>query len=164
VYRLQGREYQYKHIEVIVRPMLRPRRVPILGARTSYITGEQSEKATSWRRTRSGKRGKKPASLPLHALGTPRRPLRHRFVHVHLRGLVQETTPVLTEGGDHGQARRLRVAEGNVIVGRLIPAAPRAWRTTSRKDQAADPPCWTSRRGSAASPAAEATAEAPDQR
>lgn len=120
VYRLQGVKINDKHIEVIVRQMLR--RVQIVNpGDSSYIAGEQVERAalldTNDRLRGEGK------LIATHAdvlLGITKASLStDSFISA---ASFQETTRVLTEAAIMGKRDELRGLKENVIVGRLIPA------------------------------------------
>ncbi len=120
VYRLQGVKINDKHIEVIVRQMLR--RVQIVNSGDStYIPGEQVERSelldTNDRLRGEGK------TIASHAdvlLGITKASLStDSFISA---ASFQETTRVLTEAAIMGKRDELRGLKENVIVGRLIPA------------------------------------------
>jgi DNA-directed RNA polymerase subunit beta' len=120
VYRLQGVKINDKHIEVIVRQMLR--RVTIVDAGdTRFITGEQLERADVLEENdRVTKDGKKAASFHYNLLGITKASLStDSFISA---ASFQETTRVLTEAAIMGKRDDLRGLKENVIVGRLIPA------------------------------------------
>jgi len=120
VYRLQGVKINDKHIEVIVRQMLR--RVQVVDAGdTSYITGEQVERSELLdENDRVGILGKVPATYENVLLGITKASLStDSFVSA---ASFQETTRVLTEAAIMGKKDTLRGLKENVIVGRLIPA------------------------------------------
>ena len=120
VYRLQGVKINDKHIEVIVRQMLR--RVIIADPGDSrFITGEQLERAevlAENEKVAAG--GKKPATYEYMLLGITKASLStDSFISA---ASFQETTRVLTEAAIMGKRDELRGLKENVIVGRLIPA------------------------------------------
>ena len=120
VYRLQGVKINDKHIEVIVRQMLR--RVHIVDAGdTRFITGEQLERAEVLEENeRIGAEGRKPALYEHVLLGITKASLStDSFISA---ASFQETTRVLTEAAIMGKRDELRGLKENVIVGRLIPA------------------------------------------
>jgi DNA-directed RNA polymerase subunit beta' len=120
VYRLQGVKINDKHIEVIVRQMLR--RIQIVDAGdTSYITGEQVERSELLdENDRMITSGKIPATYENVLLGITKASLStDSFVSA---ASFQETTRVLTEAAIMGKKDTLRGLKENVIVGRLIPA------------------------------------------
>jgi DNA-directed RNA polymerase subunit beta' len=155
VYRLQGVKINDKHIEVIVRQMLRRVEVTDPGE-TSYITGEQSEKADVLEENeKAAKEGKKPAVFAYMLLGITKASLStDSFISA---ASFQETTRVLTEAAIMGKRDGLRGLKENVIVGRLIPAGTGMAYHKVRKDQAAEMPVLDIPAPEAV-PAAEATA------
>jgi DNA-directed RNA polymerase subunit beta' len=120
VYRLQGVKINDKHIEVIVRQMLR--RVVVENAGdSSYINGEQVERSEMLN-TNDALRaeGKVPATFTNLLLGITKASLStDSFISA---ASFQETTRVLTEAAIMGKRDELRGLKENVIVGRLIPA------------------------------------------
>ncbi len=120
VYRLQGVKINDKHIEVIVRQMLR--RVTITDpGDTSFIREEQVERAEvldmNDQMINQGKRG---AQYDFMLLGITKASLStDSFISA---ASFQETTRVLTEASIMGKRDELRGLKENVIVGRLIPA------------------------------------------
>ena len=120
VYRLQGVKINDKHIEVIVRQMLR--RVQIVDTGDSgYISGEQVERSELLD-TNDRLRGesKMPATHADVLLGITKASLStDSFISA---ASFQETTRVLTEAAIMGKRDELRGLKENVIVGRLIPA------------------------------------------
>jgi len=120
VYRLQGVKINDKHIEVIVRQMLR--RVQIIDAGdTSFLPNEQVERAELLNENeRVMKLGKRPATFQYMLLGITKASLStDSFISA---ASFQETTRVLTEAAIMGKKDELRGLKENVIVGRLIPA------------------------------------------
>jgi DNA-directed RNA polymerase subunit beta' len=120
VYRLQGVKINDKHIEVIVRQMLR--RVVVENAGDSnYIAGEQVERSEMLN-TNDALRAedKLPATFSNLLLGITKASLStDSFISA---ASFQETTRVLTEAAIMGKRDELRGLKENVIVGRLIPA------------------------------------------
>jgi len=119
VYRLQGVKINDKHIEVIVRQMLR--RVQITDAGdTDYIVGEQVERSELLdANDRVNAVGKLPAQYENVLLGITKASLStDSFISA---ASFQETTRVLTEAAIMGKRDGLRGLKENVIVGRLIP-------------------------------------------
>jgi DNA-directed RNA polymerase subunit beta' len=120
VYRLQGVKINDKHIEVIVRQMLR--RVVVENAGDStYINGEQVERSEMLN-TNDALRAqdKIPATFTNLLLGITKASLStDSFISA---ASFQETTRVLTEAAIMGKRDSLRGLKENVIVGRLIPA------------------------------------------
>ncbi|MBP9148346.1 MAG: DNA-directed RNA polymerase subunit beta' [Rhodoferax sp.] len=120
VYRLQGVKINDKHIEVIVRQMLRRVVVEAAGDST-YIVGEQVERSEMLN-TNDALRGegKIPAAFTNLLLGITKASLStDSFISA---ASFQETTRVLTEAAIMGKRDELRGLKENVIVGRLIPA------------------------------------------
>ncbi|RDI29525.1 DNA-directed RNA polymerase subunit beta' [Pseudacidovorax intermedius] len=120
VYRLQGVKINDKHIEVIVRQMLR--RVVVENAGESgYIQGEQVERSEILNTNeRLQREGKIPAVYSNLLLGITKASLStDSFISA---ASFQETTRVLTEAAIMGKRDELRGLKENVIVGRLIPA------------------------------------------
>ena len=120
VYRLQGVKINDKHIEVIVRQMLRRVVVENPGD-SSYIAGEQVERSEILN-TNDALRadGKVPATYSNVLLGITKASLStDSFISA---ASFQETTRVLTEAAIMGKRDELRGLKENVIVGRLIPA------------------------------------------
>jgi DNA-directed RNA polymerase subunit beta' len=120
VYRLQGVKINDKHIEVIVRQMLR--RVSIVDpGETRFITGEQLERAEVLEENEKAEAGdKRPAVYEYMLLGITKASLStDSFISA---ASFQETTRVLTEAAIMGKRDELRGLKENVIVGRLIPA------------------------------------------
>jgi len=120
VYRLQGVKINDKHIEVILRQMLR--KVEIIEAGdTGYIKGEQVERARILEENDVMiAAGKTPATFEPMLLGITKASLAtESFISA---ASFQETTRVLTEAAVSGKVDNLRGLKENVIVGRLVPA------------------------------------------
>jgi DNA-directed RNA polymerase subunit beta' len=120
VYRLQGVKINDKHIEVIVRQMLR--RVAVVDpGDTNFIPKEQVERAELLQENeRVVALGKQPATFQYMLLGITKASLStDSFISA---ASFQETTRVLTEAAIMGKKDELRGLKENVIVGRLIPA------------------------------------------
>ncbi|CAM4303852.1 DNA-directed RNA polymerase subunit beta' [Kerstersia similis] len=120
VYRLQGVKINDKHIEVIVRQMLR--RVHVVDAGdTDFIPGEQVERSELLNANdRMDAEGLRPATYENVLLGITKASLStDSFISA---ASFQETTRVLTEAAIMGKRDDLRGLKENVIVGRLIPA------------------------------------------
>ncbi len=137
VYRLQGVKINDKHIELIVRQMLR--RVVIENAGDStYIAGEQIERSEILD-TNDALRaaGKIPATYNNVLLGITKASLStDSFISA---ASFQETTRVLTEAAIMGKRDELRGLKENVIVGRLIPAGTgMAYHDARRAKEALD--------------------------
>ncbi|WP_341502810.1 DNA-directed RNA polymerase subunit beta' [Gallaecimonas sp. GXIMD4217] len=120
VYRLQGVKINDKHIETIVRQMLRKCTITSAGD-SEFLEGETAEVA----RVKIANReleaaGKQPASFERQLLGITKASLAtESFISA---ASFQETTRVLTEAAVSGKSDDLRGLKENVIVGRLIPA------------------------------------------
>ena len=133
VYRLQGVKINDKHIEVIVRQMLR--RVQITDAGdTRFIPGEQVERADMLAENEQiVVEDKKPAQYEFMLLGITKASLStDSFISA---ASFQETTRVLTEAAIMGKKDDLRGLKENVIVGRLIPAGTGLTFHNTRKKQ-----------------------------
>ena len=131
VYRLQGVKINDKHIEVIVRQMLRRVVVDNVGE-SNYISGEQVERSEMLN-TNDALRGegKVPATFTNLLLGITKASLStDSFISA---ASFQETTRVLTEAAIMGKRDELRGLKENVIVGRLIPAGTGAAYHEARK-------------------------------
>ncbi|MBX3585047.1 MAG: DNA-directed RNA polymerase subunit beta' [Ramlibacter sp.] len=120
VYRLQGVKINDKHIEVIVRQMLR-RVVVENPGESGYIGGEQVERSEMLDTNDALRKDDKlPATFSNLLLGITKASLStDSFISA---ASFQETTRVLTEAAIMGKRDELRGLKENVIVGRLIPA------------------------------------------
>ena len=120
VYRLQGVKINDKHIEVIIRQMLRKTEVQEAGE-TALLRGEQLDRARALDiNDRASTDGKQAARLQPVLLGITKASLAtESFISA---ASFQETTRVLTEAAVRGLKDDLRGLKENVIVGRLIPA------------------------------------------
>jgi DNA-directed RNA polymerase subunit beta' len=120
VYRLQGVKINDKHIEVIIRQMLRKTEVQAAGE-TTLLRGEQLDRARALDiNDRAQQDGKQSAALQPVLLGITKASLAtESFISA---ASFQETTRVLTEAAVRGLKDDLRGLKENVIVGRLIPA------------------------------------------
>jgi DNA-directed RNA polymerase subunit beta' len=120
VYRLQGVKINDKHIEVIVRQMLRRVRIKESGD-TSFLPGEQVERwVFQEENDRVLNEGKQPAIGEPLLLGITKASLStESFISA---ASFQETTKVLTQAAISGKTDYLRGLKENVIMGRLIPA------------------------------------------
>jgi DNA-directed RNA polymerase subunit beta' len=120
VYRLQGVKINDKHIEVIVRQMLRKVKVTEVGDST-FITGETVDRAVfDEENARVLAEGGRPALCEAVLLGITKASLStNSFISA---SSFQETTKVLTEAALAGKTDNLRGLKENVIMGRLIPA------------------------------------------
>ncbi len=133
VYRLQGVKINDKHIEVIVRQMLRKAEITEPGD-TSFLKGEQVERSRVLEENeRIEADGKTPAEWEPVLLGITKASLStESFISA---ASFQETTRVLTEASVNGKRDDLRGLKENVIVGRLIPAGTGLAYHNSRKRQ-----------------------------
>ena len=120
VYRLQGVKINDKHIEVIVRQMMRMVKVVDPGD-TDFIVEEQVErKAFEHANAQAVARGEMPAQGDPLILGITKASLStDSFISA---ASFQETTRVLTEASIAGKVDSLKGLKENVIMGRLIPA------------------------------------------
>jgi DNA-directed RNA polymerase subunit beta' len=120
VYRLQGVKINDKHIEVIIRQMLRKVLVADAGE-SNYLRGEQIDKARFLEDAEQLEaQGKEPLEAEPVLLGITKASLAtESFISA---ASFQETTRVLTEAAVRGLRDELRGLKENVIVGRLIPA------------------------------------------
>jgi DNA-directed RNA polymerase subunit beta' len=120
VYRLQGVKINDKHIEVIVRQMLRKVRITDQGD-TAFLADEQADRhAFDEENERTRKKGGQPAAGEPLLLGITKASLStESFISA---ASFQETTRVLTEAAVSGRTDVLRGLKENVIMGRLIPA------------------------------------------
>ena len=120
VYRLQGVKINDKHIEVIVRQMLRKVEIATPGE-TRFLKGEQIERERLMdENDQATANGKEEAVAQQLLLGITKASLAtESFISA---ASFQETTRVLTEASVTGKHDELRGLKENVIVGRLIPA------------------------------------------
>jgi DNA-directed RNA polymerase subunit beta' len=120
VYRLQGVRINDKHIEVIVRQMMRRVKVREIGD-TDFIVEEQVDKIIFEKANRAViEKGGKPAVAEPLILGITKASLStESFISA---ASFQETTKVLTEASISGAVDCLRGLKENVIMGRIIPA------------------------------------------
>ena len=120
VYRLQGVKINDKHIEVIVRQMLRKVEITEPGD-SGFAQNEQVERALAVEKNKElEKDNKAPAQFRDVLLGITKASLStESFISA---ASFQETTRVLTEASVSGKSDELRGLKENVIVGRLIPA------------------------------------------
>ena len=120
VYRLQGVKINDKHIEVIIRQMLRKVNVADAGE-SNFLRGEQIDRARALETIETLEvQGKDPLTYEPILLGITKASLAtESFISA---ASFQETTRVLTEAAVRGLQDHLRGLKENVIVGRLIPA------------------------------------------
>lgn len=121
VYRLQGVKINDKHIEVVVRQMLRRVLIISPGDSNIYLEGEQAERAAILdENDHLLREGKTPIQFKNVLLGITKASLStDSFISA---ASFQETTRVLTEAAIAGRIDYLRGLKENVIMGRLIPA------------------------------------------
>jgi DNA-directed RNA polymerase subunit beta' len=137
VYRLQGVKINDKHIEVIIRQMLRKCEI-IEGGESSYLKGEIVERSKVVEENRVlEEEGKELAIYEPILLGITKGSLvTESFISA---ASFQETTRVLTEASVRGGSDPLRGLKENVIVGRLIPAGTGlAYHEDRQKQRTAD--------------------------
>ncbi|MGH7806149.1 MAG: DNA-directed RNA polymerase subunit beta', partial [Candidatus Binatia bacterium] len=137
IYRLQGVRINDKHIEVIVRQMLRRVRVKEVGD-SDLLIGDQIEK---WKfeeeRQKVLANGGTPATAEPLLLGITKASLStESFISA---ASFQETTKVLTEAAIQGKVDRLAGLKENVIMGRLIPAGTGLLRYAPMQLEAEEP-------------------------
>jgi len=120
VYRLQGVKINDKHIEVIIRQMLRKVEIAEPGE-TKFLKGEQIDRSRALDENEKAEAdGRAPATFDHVLLGITKASLAtESFISA---ASFQETTRVLTEAAVKGTKDDLRGLKENVIVGRLIPA------------------------------------------
>ena len=120
VYRLQGVTINDKHVEIIIRQMLRKVRITEPGD-TIFLWGEQIDKtAFEDENARVEKMGGKPAEAAPVLLGITKASLEtESFLSA---ASFQDTTRVLTEAATMGKSDALRGFKENVIMGHIIPA------------------------------------------
>jgi DNA-directed RNA polymerase subunit beta' len=132
VYRLQGVRINDKHIETIIRQMLRKIEITVSGD-TRFLRGEQVDRIRMIEENRRAEgRGELPAQFDPVLLGITKASLAtESFISA---ASFQETTRVLTEAAVRGTRDTLRGLKENVIVGRLIPAGTGlAYHATRRR-------------------------------
>lgn len=137
VYRLQGVKINDKHIEVIIRQMLKKVEITASGE-TDFVKGEQVERSfLNLVNDQAEKEGKIPASYDSMLLGITKASLAtESFISA---ASFQETTRVLTDAAVRGISDSLNGLKENVIVGRLIPAGTGlAYHEQRRKKAAAE--------------------------
>lgn len=138
VYRLQGVSINDKHIELIVRQMLRKVRVQDAGD-SKFLTGEQVERALfDDENNRTIQEGGQPAVAEPLLLGITKVSLStESWISA---ASFQETTKVLTEAAIQSRTDNLRGLKENIIMGRLVPAGTglgsyRRWRVVVDENQ-----------------------------
>ncbi len=134
VYRLQGVRINDKHIEVIVRQMLRKAEIVEMGE-SSFIKGEQVEYIkVMLENSRLREQHKQEAQFERVLLGITKASLAtESFISA---ASFQETTRVLTEAAVTGKRDYLQGLKENVVVGRLIPAGTGLTYHENRRQQA----------------------------
>ena len=142
VYRLQGVEINDKHIEIIVRQMLRKVKITEPGD-TSFLWGEQIDRLAFEEENRQVEaKGGKPAEATPVLLGITKASLEtESFISA---ASFQDTTRVLTDAATLGKVDKLRGFKENVIMGHLIPAgtgfnAHRAVKLVELSEQIGEP-------------------------
>jgi len=138
VYRLQGVKINDKHIEAIIRQMLRKVEITASGE-TDFVKGEQVERTyLNAVNDQAERNGKIPASYDSILLGITKASLAtESFISA---ASFQETTRVLTDAAVRGISDGLNGLKENVIVGRLIPAGTGlAYHEQRRKRGITDP-------------------------
>jgi DNA-directed RNA polymerase subunit beta' len=120
VYRLQGVKINDKHIEAIIRQMLRKAEITDAGD-TTFLRGEQADRLQVLESSRKAEaRNERGAQFEPVLLGITKASLAtESFISA---ASFQETTRVLTDAAVRGKRDELRGLKENVIVGRLIPA------------------------------------------
>ncbi|MEQ1721584.1 MAG: DNA-directed RNA polymerase subunit beta' [Pseudobdellovibrio sp.] len=138
VYRLQGVGINDKHVEVIVRQMLRKVEV-IDGGDTRFLAGEQAERTTfDAENARVLKEGGQIATAKSLLLGITKVSLStESWISA---ASFQETTKVLTEAAINSKTDHLRGLKENIIMGRLIPAGTgltsyKRWKVVVTEDE-----------------------------
>jgi DNA-directed RNA polymerase subunit beta' len=138
VYRLQGVTINDKHIEIIIRQMLRWIKVEEIGD-TEFLVDEQVDKFIFQEENEKVmKKGGKPAKARPLLLGITKSALStDSFIAA---ASFQETTRVLTEASLYGKVDYLRRLKENIIMGRLIPAGTgyRYYRDVELKEPAGE--------------------------
>jgi len=121
VYRLQGVKINDKHIEIIVRQMLKRIKIKDEVGDTNFLVGESVSKATfEAENEKVQRKGGKPAHGEPLLLGITKASLNtDSFVSA---ASFQETTRVLTQAAIEGRIDYLMGLKENAIMGRLIPA------------------------------------------
>ena len=138
VYKSQGVDINDKHIELIVRQMLKKVRVDQKGD-TNYLPGpvRRPPRAAARSTTRSRRRAARPAAFEEIILGITKASLAtDSFLSA---ASFQETTKVLTDAALEGKIDRLAGLKENVIIGKLIPAATGLKRYRTIEIEPAEP-------------------------
>ncbi|MCZ8116314.1 DNA-directed RNA polymerase subunit beta' [Silanimonas sp.] len=158
VYRLQGVKINDKHIETILRQMLRKVEITDAGG-TRFMAGEQVDRfRVADENVRVSARNELPARVDPVLLGITKASLAtESFISA---ASFQETTRVLTEAAVRGTRDTLRGLKENVIVGRLIPAGTGLAYHAKRRSASTELTDADLEALRAFSPAAEASADA----
>jgi len=120
VYRLQGVKINDKHIEIIVRQMLKKVRIEESGDTTLLIGSHIDKEVFKQENEKALKKKSKPAKATQILLGITKASLStESFISA---ASFQETTRILTEAAAEGKVDRLRGLKENVIMGHLVPA------------------------------------------
>jgi DNA-directed RNA polymerase subunit beta' len=131
VYRLQGVKINDKHIEVIVRQMLRRVRIKDVGDTGLLVDDKVERTVFEAENEKAFNDGKRPAIAEPLLLGITKASLStESFISA---ASFQETTKVLTQAAIEGKVDYLRGLKENVIMGRLIPAGTGLSRYRSLK-------------------------------
>jgi DNA-directed RNA polymerase subunit beta' len=137
VYRLQGVKINDKHIETIVRQMLRRVRIKEVGDTNLLIDDQLERYAFEEENEKALARGGRPALAEPLLLGITKASLStESFISA---ASFQETTKVLTQAAIEGKVDNLRGLKENVIMGRLIPAGTGLARYRNLRLSAAEP-------------------------
>ena len=136
VYRLQGVEISDKHIECILRQMLRKVEITNSGD-TDFIIGDQLELSEVLQQNKKvSSDGAVPSSFKRLLLGITKASLAtESFISA---ASFQETTRVLTEASVTGKIDRLRGLKENVVIGRLVPAGTGYGASIGKSDMVSD--------------------------
>ena len=136
VYRLQGVEISDKHIECILRQMLRKVEITNSGD-TDFIIGDQLELSEVLQQNKKvSSDGAVPSTFKRLLLGITKASLAtESFISA---ASFQETTRVLTEASVTGKIDRLRGLKENVVIGRLVPAGTGYGASTGKSDMVSD--------------------------
>ncbi len=131
VYRLQGVQINDKHIEIIIRQMLKMKEITNPGS-TIFVEGEVVDVSEFVEENKKAiAAGGKPASADHVLLGITRAALKTKsFISA---AAFQETTRVLTEAAVAGKTDEFAALKENVIVGRLIPVGTGAYTREIKK-------------------------------
>jgi DNA-directed RNA polymerase subunit beta' len=133
VYRLQGVEINDKHIEIIIRQMLKKVRIEDPGE-TEFLEGEiVSRERFKEENNRVQQEGKRPAKGKPLLMGITKTALStDSFVAA---ASFQETTRILGDAAVQGRMDEMQGLKENVIMGRLITAGTGRWRKKERREK-----------------------------